>query len=121
MFLREVPYRDLARALYVVGADDEAAVVGPRSDSDIYPEMARSERMTITHVIDSHDHADHVSGRLLVAVTGACSHRSDPAREFSDGIHPGDEVAAGSVRTRAISTPSSTEHLAVSVRDVSRT
>ncbi|HEY3729546.1 MAG TPA: MBL fold metallo-hydrolase [Solirubrobacteraceae bacterium] len=122
MFFRQVLYRDLGCASYIFGGGNGAVVVDPRWDIDIYLEIARSERQKIKHVIDTHDHADHVSGRLrLVAATGAQSHRPDPGGEFSDGIVAGDEIAVGPLRVRAIATPGHRpEHLAFAVSDLSR-
>ena len=72
MFFRQILYRDLGCASYFVACGGEAAVVDPRWDIDEYLELARAERFRITHVLDTHDHADHVSGRdRLVRATGA--------------------------------------------------
>jgi glyoxylase-like metal-dependent hydrolase (beta-lactamase superfamily II)/rhodanese-related sulfurtransferase len=122
LFFRQVLYRDLGCASYIFGGEDGAVVVDPRWDIDVYLEIARSERQAIKHVIDTHDHADHVSGRLrLVAATGAQSHRPDAEGDCSDGIAPGEEIAVGPLRIRAIATPGHRpEHLAFSVSDLSR-
>jgi glyoxylase-like metal-dependent hydrolase (beta-lactamase superfamily II)/rhodanese-related sulfurtransferase len=122
VFFRQVLYRDLGCASYVLGDGGEAAVVDPRWDIDVYLDIAAAERLRITHVLDTHDHADHLSGRLrLVAATGACSHRPDPAREFGDGIFPGEEIAVGGLRMRAVATPGHRpEHLTLVVCDLSR-
>jgi rhodanese-related sulfurtransferase len=73
-------------------------------------------------VIDTHDHADHVSGRpRLVAATGAQSHRPDLDGEFEDRMSPGDEVRVGALVIRAIATPGHRpEHLTFTVSDLSR-
>ena len=77
MFFRQVLYRDLGCASYILGDGGEALVVDPRWDVDVYLETAAAEGLRITHVIDTHEHADHVSGRLaLVQATGARAHRS---------------------------------------------
>jgi glyoxylase-like metal-dependent hydrolase (beta-lactamase superfamily II)/rhodanese-related sulfurtransferase len=122
LFFRQVLYRDLGCASYVLGDGGEAVVVDPRWDVDVYLDIARDEKLRIAHVIDTHDHADHVSGRLrLTARTGARSHRPDPEREYSDGIQPGDEIAVGSLRVRAVATPGHRpEHLTFVVCDLSR-
>ncbi len=96
MFFRQVLYRDLGCASYVLGDGGEAVVVDPRWDIDVYLEMAAAERLRISHVLDTHDHADHLSGRLrLVAATGAQSHRPDLGDDFEDRVRPGDEIAVG--------------------------
>src|SRR6202022_4025369 len=54
----------IAELSYIVGDDDEgiAAVFDPRPDCDIYVEMARAAGVAITHIFETHIHADLVSG-----------------------------------------------------------
>src|SRR6195256_5880656 len=54
----------IAELSYLVGDDDEgiAAVFDPRPDCDIYVEMAREAGVAITHIFETHIHADLVSG-----------------------------------------------------------
>jgi rhodanese-related sulfurtransferase/glyoxylase-like metal-dependent hydrolase (beta-lactamase superfamily II) len=62
----------LAQASYLIGDAGEAAIVDPRRDVDVYLEEARARGLTIRHVIETHLHADFVSGhRELAARTGA--------------------------------------------------
>ncbi|MGI8715597.1 MAG: MBL fold metallo-hydrolase [Solirubrobacteraceae bacterium] len=123
MFFRQVLYRDLGCASYVLGDAGEAVVVDPRWDIDPYREIVAEQRLRITHVIDTHEHADHVSGRArLVATTGARAHRpgghDDPA---PDVIRANDEIAVGSLRLRAIASPGHRpEHLTFAVADLTR-
>jgi hydroxyacylglutathione hydrolase len=124
VFFQQVLNRDLRCASYLIGDGGEAAVVDPRWDIEPYLEVAREQGLRITHVIDTHDHADHVSGRVRLArATGARAHR--PARSddsHPDDLSPGDEVAVGTLRIRALGTPGHRpEHLAFVVSDLSRT
>src|ERR1700728_1525004 len=107
MFFRQVLYRDLGCASYVLGDGGEAIVVDPRFDLDVYLEIAREESLRITHVLDTHDHADHVSGRARLAeLTGAVAHRAARAEDpREDDLLPGDELRVGQVRLRALATP----------------
>ena len=113
MFFRQVLYRDLGCASYIVGDAGEAVVVDPRWDIDVYLETAAAERFEIAHVIDTHEHADHVSGRpALVPATGAKGHR--PAS--GEGDEP-DRIRAetspgGSLLLRAVGPGHRPEHLA---------
>jgi hydroxyacylglutathione hydrolase len=123
LFFRQVLYRDLGCASYIVGDAGEAVVIDPRWSIDVYLETAATERLQITHVIDTHEHADHVSGRpALVQATGAQPHR--PAvddQRAPDLVRAGDEIAIGSLVIRAISTPGHRpEHLSFVVADRSR-
>src|SRR5580658_6556439 len=107
MFFRQILYRDLGCASYFLACGGEAVVVDPRWDIEPYLELARAERVRITHVLDTHDHADHVSGRdRLVRATGAGAHRAARPGDPREGdLHPGDEIAIGNVRIRAIHVP----------------
>ena len=123
MFFRQVLYPDLGCASYIVGDAGEAVVIDPRWSIDVYLETAATERLQITHVIDTHEHADHVSGRpALVQATGAQPHRPAIADEPPfDLIEAGDEITIGSLVIRAISTPGHRpEHLSFLVADRSR-
>ncbi len=116
-------YRDLGCASYIVGDAGEAVVIDPRWSIDVYLETAAAERLQITHVIDTHEHADHVSGRpALVQATGAQAHRPATTDERApDLIRAGEEIVIGSVVIRAIRTPGHRpEHLSFVVADRSR-
>jgi glyoxylase-like metal-dependent hydrolase (beta-lactamase superfamily II)/rhodanese-related sulfurtransferase len=126
VLFRQVLHPDLGCASYVI-ADTAAglgAVVDPKRDVGEYLELAAANGFTIAHVIETHNHADHVSGRgRLAEATGARSwvsplagagYRHDP---FADGA----EIELGQVRLRALHVPGHRpEHTAVVVVDGSR-
>jgi glyoxylase-like metal-dependent hydrolase (beta-lactamase superfamily II)/rhodanese-related sulfurtransferase len=57
---------------YMVISGEEALVVDPSRFTDVYLEAAKQEGATITHIVDSHLHADHISGgKSLADLTGA--------------------------------------------------
>src|SRR6516164_11138905 len=63
----------LAHLSYLIGdrSSGRAAVIDPRRDVAVYLELARRHQLTITHAIETHIHADFVSGsRELAARTG---------------------------------------------------
>ncbi|MFZ0091599.1 MAG: MBL fold metallo-hydrolase [Solirubrobacteraceae bacterium] len=122
MFFRQVLYRDLGCASYVLGDAGEAVVVDPRWDIGEYLEIAGAEQLTIAHVIDTHEHADHVSGRARLAqATGARPYRPRQDRSAPDAITAGDEIVVGSVCLTAMATPGHRpEHLTFAVADLSR-
>jgi hydroxyacylglutathione hydrolase len=123
MFFRQVLYRDLGCASYVLGDQGQAIVVDPRFNTDVYLEIALEAGLEIAHVVDTHEHADHISGReRLAALTGAEKHRPARvgARRGSD-LEAGQELRVGCVLVRAIATPGHRpEHLALVVSDASR-
>jgi glyoxylase-like metal-dependent hydrolase (beta-lactamase superfamily II)/rhodanese-related sulfurtransferase len=123
LFFRQILYGDLGCASYFIACGGEAVVVDPRWDIDVYLELARKERFRIAHVIETHNHADHVSGRLrLVAATGAKAYRPDVGPDDRpDSIAAGDVIAIGKVEIRAIATPGHRpEHLSYEVVDHKR-
>jgi hydroxyacylglutathione hydrolase len=68
----------LAHLSYLVGdrSTGRAAVIDPRRDVDVYLELARQHRLTITYAVETHIHADFVSGsRELAARTGTAKVR----------------------------------------------
>jgi glyoxylase-like metal-dependent hydrolase (beta-lactamase superfamily II)/rhodanese-related sulfurtransferase len=116
VFFRQVLYRDLGCASYMVGDHGQAVVVDPRWDIGVYLEIADAEGLRITHVLDSHDHADHVSGReRLAEATGASIHR--PLEESGQEL----TLRVGAVQVRAIAAPGHRpEHRVFTVADLSR-
>ncbi|MGZ4168549.1 MAG: MBL fold metallo-hydrolase [Solirubrobacteraceae bacterium] len=123
MLFRQVLYRDLGCASYILGDAGQAIVVDPRWDIAPYLEIAETEHLRITHILDTHDHADHVSGRgRLAQATGAQAHRPGRREDgASDVIVAGDEIVAGAVRVTALATPGHRpEHLTFVVCDLSR-
>ena len=72
MYFKQFYLGCLAHASYLIGSDGEAAVVDPQRDVDIYLEEAQHQGLKIRHVIETHLHADFVSGhRELAGHTGA--------------------------------------------------
>src|SRR5687768_11316743 len=62
----------LSHASYYLGSEGEAAVIDPQRDVDQYLEQAAANGETIKYVIETHSHADFVSGHVeLAARTGA--------------------------------------------------
>jgi hydroxyacylglutathione hydrolase len=123
MIFRQVTHDDLGCASYFIGDEKAgvAAVVDPRFDIDAYLEMARYLHVTIEHILETHNHADHLSGhgRLAVA-TGATIHihrDADPDYEHKP-FDDGDEIDVGSVRVKALHTPGHRpEHTAFALYD----
>ncbi|HEX3976357.1 MAG TPA: MBL fold metallo-hydrolase [Solirubrobacteraceae bacterium] len=123
MLFRQVLYHDLGCASYLLGDAGEAVVIDPRWDIAPYLEIAAAEHLRIAHVIDTHDHADHVSGRRrLGQATGARTYRPGLREDgAADVIVAGDEIIAGSVCVTAVATPGHRpEHLTFLVSDLSR-
>jgi glyoxylase-like metal-dependent hydrolase (beta-lactamase superfamily II)/rhodanese-related sulfurtransferase len=100
---------------YVVGAGTNCVVIDPSLDVDQYLDTATHYGWAITHVLDTHLHADHISGaRALVAATGAVLMLS-PADPFTFDFEPlsdgrAIELASGvHLCVSAVSVPGHTE------------
>jgi len=101
----------LAHASYFIGSDGEAAVVDPQRDVQQYLDEAEQQGMRIRWVIETHLHADFVSGhRELAEKTGAqIVFGAAAAAEFPHvAVREGDELRVGGVVLRALETPGHT-------------
>ncbi|HWV58941.1 MAG TPA: rhodanese-like domain-containing protein [Longimicrobiales bacterium] len=136
MIVRRFYDEGLAQASYLIGCAEtgEAVVVDPNRDVDQYLDAAEAEGLRVTHVTETHIHADFVSGlRELAHRTGARIYLSAEGGEewqygFGDDeetgaaervlLRDGDEFRVGHVRLRAVHTPGHTpEHLTFLVTD----
>src|SRR5258708_9691558 len=98
----------LAQASYLLGSEGVAAVVDPQRDVEIYLEEAARRGLTIAHVIETHLHADFVSGhRELAARTGARVHLGARAGATFPHVPAGggDEVRFGRCVLSFLETP----------------
>ncbi len=111
MFFKQFYLGCLAQASYMIGSEGEAAVVDPRRDVDEYIEEAERQALAIRHIIETHLHADFVSGhRELAARTGAKIYFGAAARAAFEhvAVREGDEIPLGQVRLRFLETPGHT-------------
>ena len=124
MFFRQVLHEDLGCASYVVADAGEAAVIDPKWAVEDYLALAEEHGFQIRHVLETHNHADHVSGHgRLAAATGAAIHVSREAgvQYEHEPLSDRDVVAVGEARITALATPGHRpEHLAFVVSDVGR-
>ena len=126
MIFRQITHDDLGCASYLIGDDKAgvAAVVDPRLDIDVYLELADYVGARIEHVLETHNHADHVSGHgRLVAATGARIHvHREAAPDYEhEPFDDGWELQLGSLTVRALHTPGHRpEHTAFALIDRAR-
>jgi hydroxyacylglutathione hydrolase len=120
LVFKTIQTEGIAELSYLLGDDDEGvgAIFDPRADVEIYVEMAREAGLAITHIFETHIHADLVSGsRELCA-------RLESAKIYSSGeggveygfgpekIKDGDRFTFGEVLVTARHTPGHTpEHM----------
>jgi hydroxyacylglutathione hydrolase len=124
MFFREVLNEDLGCASYMVADGGEAAVIDPKWEIEEYLQIAKENGFGISHILETHNHADHLSGKgRLVEATGAKIHVSkDAGVEYEhEPLEEGDVIEIGETRIRTVATPGHRpEHLAFTVEDASR-
>ncbi|MHB8650372.1 MAG: MBL fold metallo-hydrolase [Gaiellaceae bacterium] len=124
MFFRQVLHEDLGCASYVIADGGEAAVIDPKWEIEDYLALAAEHGFRIRHILETHNHADHVSGRgRLRESTGATIHISNAAGvDYEhEPLADGDAVEVGAVRIVALATPGHRpEHLSYLVADTSR-
>ena len=121
MYFKQFYLGCLAHASYLIGSEGEAVVVDPRRDVDEYLAEAAAQNLTIKYVIETHLHADFVSGHRELAartgteiVFGAKAGATFPHRAVRDG----DELKIGKVVLRFMETPGHTpESVSVLVID----
>jgi hydroxyacylglutathione hydrolase len=126
MLFRQIIHEDLGCASYLVADRDagHAAVIDPQWNIDPYRQLARLHGVRIEHILETHNHADHVSGHgRLARTTGATIHIHElaaaeyPHEPFGDGW----VLELGEVSIEAIHTPGHRpEHTAFLLRDASR-
>ena len=124
MYFQQFYLTCLAHASYMIGSDGEAAVVDPQRDVDLYIEEARKQGLEIRHIIETHLHADFVSGHIeLARRTGAKIYLGAAAGATFPhvAVQDGDEIAFGKVRLRFVETPGHTlESVTVLVTDLEK-
>lgn len=101
----------LSHASYYIGSDGEAAVIDPQRDVQQYIDEADANGQRIKYIIETHSHADFVSGHLELAgktgaeiVYGQRANTQFPTLKVKDG----DELSVGSVTLRFLETPGHT-------------
>lgn len=117
MFFQHVYDKSLAQASYFIGCQKagEAIVIDAKRDIDTYLEIAKQNNMKITHVTETHIHADFLAGtRELAAVTGAKMYLSDEGGEgweyefAHEGLKDGSVIKVGNLTLEVLHTPGHT-------------
>ncbi len=121
MYFKQFYLGCLAHASYLIGSDGEAAVVDPQRDVDQYLNEAAAQALQIKYVIETHLHADFVSGhRELAARTGATIvFGAKAAAGLSHlAVSDGDKLTIGRATLGILETPGHTpESISILVTD----
>jgi len=128
MFFERIYEEGLAQASYFVGcqATKEAIIIDPKRDVDTYIKLADRKNFKITHVTETHIHADFLSGsRELAALTGARMLLSDEGGpdwqyQFDHvGLKDNDTFKIGNIQFEVLHTPGHTpEHISFLLTDL---
>ena len=117
MFFQHIYDKSLAQGSYFIGCQKAgvAAVIDAKRDVDTYLEIAKQNNMKITHVLETHIHADFLAGsRELADLTGAEMYLSseggpDWQYEFPHiDLKNGDIIPLGNLKIEVIHTPGHT-------------
>lgn len=117
MFFQHVYDKSLAQGSYVIGcqATGEAIVIDAQRDIDVYLDIAKQNNLNITHITETHIHADFLCGsRELAAVTGATMYLSDEGGKDwqyqfpHKGLKDGDVIKVGNLTLEVMHTPGHT-------------
>ncbi len=126
MFFKQFTVPGMGCLSYLIGCPKAgvACVVDPKRDVDDYIKVARENNLKITHIFETHVHADHISGNMeLKSRTGAeiCMGTGTPATFAFKPVAEGDIFEFGSVKLEALSTPGHTPNsISLLVTDTAR-
>jgi hydroxyacylglutathione hydrolase len=114
----------IAHSSYLLAGDKTCAIVDPKRDVDIYITTAEELGLKITHILETHLHADFISGHIdLAEKTGAVIYAPRKAKCTFDhvGVREGDRFEIESVSIHVIETPGHTpEHISYIIADRAR-
>lgn len=126
MYFKQIAVPGMGCFSYIIGCPGagRCVVVDPKRDVQDYLDISRNEGMKITRIIETHVHADHVSGNQeLKSMTGApiFYHEKAPVTFAHETLAEGDIIEFGNVRLEVLYTPGHTPNsLSLLVTDKSR-
>jgi hydroxyacylglutathione hydrolase len=112
MFFERIESEGLAHNSYLIGDGQEAAVIDPRRDCEIYVRRAIENGLGISHILETHRNEDYVIGSMELAVrTGAKVWHADSqlAYQYGQPVEDGQSWRIGGLSLRAMLTPGHTE------------
>jgi hydroxyacylglutathione hydrolase len=124
MLIKHYFINKIAHSSYILAGSDVCAVIDPQRDIDIYIDEARALGVEITHILQTHMHADFVSGHMdLAEKTGAKIYVAKSAKCTFDhvALSEGDTIEIEDIVIKVLETPGhSPDHLCFVVVDTSR-
>ena len=124
MIIQQFFTKKIAHSSYFLGGDKTCVIIDPRRDADIYIEVAREMGTRITHILETHLHADFISGHMdLAQKTGATIYGPRSANYDFDYVplSEGDSFELEDMIIKVLETPGHTpEHISYVITDMSR-
>ena len=124
MLIKHFFINKIAHSSYILAGSDICAVIDPQRDIDIYIQEARALGVEITHILQTHLHADFVSGHMdLAENSGAKIYVAKSAKCTFDhvALSEGDTIEIEDIVIKVLETPGHTpEHLCFVVTDTAR-
>ncbi len=124
MLLKHFFVEKIAHSSYILAGRETCAVVDPQRDVDVYIDAARDLGVVITHILETHLHADFISGHMdLAQKTGATIYAPKSGACTFDHVAlvEGDVIEIESMRLEVLETPGHTpEHICYVVTDTAR-
>lgn len=124
MLVQQFFVKGLAHSSYLLGGDGSCAIIDPQRDVDVYIAAAKALDLKITHILETHLHADFISGHLdLAEKTGAAIYapKAGNCAFRHVGLAEGDTLTIDDLRIAVLDTAGHTpEHLSYVVADLER-
>ncbi|MCU0610201.1 MAG: rhodanese-like domain-containing protein [Candidatus Eisenbacteria bacterium] len=124
MLLKSFFVPNIAHSSYLLAGSETCAIIDPQRDVAVYLDVARDLGVRITHVLETHLHADFISGHLdLAEATGAVIYapRAGDCAFAHEGVAGGDVIRLEDMSLEVMETPGHTpEHVSYVTRDLSR-
>ncbi len=111
MIFERIKSEGLSHNSYFIGSGDEAAVIDPRRDCDVYIETARREEVKIKLIFETHRNEDYVIGSVGLSSSTGAKIFHGPGLEwgYGDVVKDGDVFFVGDIKITALHTPGHTD------------
>ena len=112
MYFKMIETEGLSHFSYMIGDENDIAVIDPMRDVHVYMHEARKEGMRIKYILETHRNEDFIAGSMeLAEKTGATiyiSDHEDLGHVYGEGIRDGFQLDIGEITIKAIHTPGHT-------------
>ncbi|MBN1901926.1 MBL fold metallo-hydrolase [Candidatus Sumerlaeota bacterium] len=124
MFVQQFFVKGLAHSSYLLGGNETCAIIDPQRDVEIYLDAAKAMNMKITHILETHLHADFISGHIdLAKKNGAVIYapKSGKCKFPHKAVSEGNTFKIENMEIKVLDTPGHTpEHISYVVTDTAR-